>query len=116
MKPHYFPAVGGLFCSLLLMLPPGLAVALDPDQALHDWQLRRLMEPLQVELEKERKGSVYIYDGLNETEVEKALNTHFDRIQYMMFMGTVRTDTRGEPLRDASGNPVRESGGCSAPD
>jgi len=92
---------------------PGHGMDLDPDKALHDWQVQRLMEPLPRDLEKERKGRVYIYDGLTEREVDTALDTQFPRIQNMMFVGTVKTDTHGEPLQDAeSGEPVRESGGC----
>jgi len=31
----------------------------------------------------------------------------------MMFVGTVKTDARGEPLHDnATGAVIRESGGC----
>jgi hypothetical protein len=86
---------------------------LDPDKALHDWKVRRLMEPTPQELEKERKGTVYIYDGLTEREVDAALNTQFPRIQSMMFIGTVKTDQSGEPLQDTnSGQPIQESGNC----
>lgn len=103
--------------SLLSVAEPTLAVAQDSDQALHDWQLRRLMQPLPHELEKEHSGSVYIYDGLTEPEVETALSAHFERIQYMMFMGTVKTDAGGQPLRDsATGEVIQESAGCNNPE
>jgi hypothetical protein len=56
---------------------------------------------------------VYIYDGLTEREVDTALDTQFARIQNMMFVGTLKTDTRGEPLQDnATGQYAQESGGC----
>jgi len=114
------PSIPGLMAgvlSLLSVAAPTLAMAQDVDQALHDWQLRRLMQPLPHELEKERSGSVYIYDGLTEPEVERGLNAHFDRIQHMMFMGTVKTGGGGEPLRDsATGQFIQESGGCSNPE
>jgi hypothetical protein len=88
-------------------------VELDPDKGLHDWQVQRLMAPSPRAIEKEREGYVYIYDGLAEREVETALDTQFPRIQNMMFVGTVKTDTHGEPLQDAeSGEPIQESGGC----
>jgi hypothetical protein len=106
-------SVGVMAVSLLSFASPGRGMDLDPDKALHDWQVQRLMEPSPRDLEKERKGSVYIYDGLTEREVDTALNTQFSRIQNMMFVGTVKTDTHGEPLQDAeSGEPVQESGGC----
>lgn len=102
MKHEFIPAIVAGAVSLLSVAEPILGMAQDPDQALHDWQLRRLMQPLPHELEKERSGSVYIYDGLTEPEVETALNAHFDRIQHMMFMGTVKTDGSGQPLRDSA--------------
>lgn len=117
MKQEFIPAVVVGVVSLLSIAEPTLGVAQDSDKALHDWQLRRLMQPLPHELEKERSGSVYIYDGLTEPEVESALNVHFDRIQYMMFMGTVKTDAGGQPLRDsATGEVIQESGGCNNPE
>lgn len=94
-----------------------LTISQNPDQALHDWQIQRLMQPSPRELQKERSGGVYIYDRLTQKEVDTALDRQFDRIQNMMFVGTVRTDSRGEPLRDAAtGRPIQESGGCSSPD
>lgn len=114
------PSIPGLLAgvlSLLSVAEPTLAVAQDSGQALHDWQLRRLMQPLAHELEKERSGSVYIYDGLTEPEVDTALGAHFDRIQHMMFMGTIKTDAGGQPLRDsATGQVIQESGGCNNPE
>ena len=104
-----------LMMSLLAIAVPAPGLSQDPDQALHDWQVRRLMQPLPHELKKERSGSVYIYDGLTEREVETALDAHFNRIQYMMFVGTVKTDARGEPLHDnATGQVIQESGGCGS--
>ena len=106
-------SVGTMAVSLLSFANLSSGTELDPDKALHDWQLRRLMEPWRRELETERKGNVYIYDGLTEREVETALNANFERIQNMMFVGTVKTDTSGEPLQHAdSGQFIKESGGC----
>ncbi|MFO7541937.1 MAG: hypothetical protein R6W97_03870 [Thiobacillus sp.] len=103
--------------SVLLLGSAGPGMAQDPDQNLHDWQVRRLMQPLPHELKKELDGSVYIYDGLTEKEVEVALDAHFGRVQHMMFIGTKKTDSRGELLRDAqTGQVMQESGGCSTPD
>ena len=86
-----------------------------PDKGLHDWQLRRLTQPLPQELAKERSGSVYVYDGLNDREVDAALDSQFNRIQYMMFVGTKKTDERGRVKQDpATGRVMQESGGCSS--
>lgn len=76
-----------MLAGLLSVSDPDVGSAGGPDQALHDWQLRRLMDPLPHELKKERAGGVYICDGLTEREVDRALDAHFDRIQHMMFMG-----------------------------
>ena len=147
MEPTFIPTMGAVTISFLsvavAVADPGLGLGHDPDRALHDWpvrrlmqpspyelklvhdpdralrdwQVRRLMQPSPYELKKERRGSVYIYDGLTEREVETALDTNFDRIQHMMFMGTVRTDASGQPLRDtATGQLIQESGGCSSPE
>jgi hypothetical protein len=117
MEPTFISTAGAVAVSMLFVADPGLGMAQDPDQALHDWQVRRLMQPLPHELIKERSGSVYIYDGLTEREVETALDTNFNRIQYMMFVGTVKTDASGQPLLDTStGQVVQESGGCSNPE
>jgi hypothetical protein len=113
MKPTIIPAMSAVVVCMLFVAYSGLGLAQDPDKALHDWQVQRLMEPSPRDLEKEHRGYVYIYDGLTEREVDTALNTQFPRIQNMMFVGTVKTDTRGEPLQDAeSGQPIQESGGC----
>ena len=119
MEPTFIPTMGAVTISFLsvAVADPGLGLGHDPDRALHDWPVRRLMQPSPYELKKERRGSVYIYDGLTEREVETALDTNFDRIQHMMFMGTVRTDASGQPLRDtATGKLIQESGGCSSPE
>jgi hypothetical protein len=110
MKVTFVFSMGGMAASLLSIANPGIGMDLDPDKALHDWQVQRLLEPSQRELEKERKGSVYIYDGLTDREVDTALKTQFPRIQNMMFVGTVKTGARGEPVQDAG--YVKESGGC----
>ena len=69
------------------------ASAADPsaDANLEQWQLRRLNEPTERERAHEREGNVYIYDRLTDREVNQALNAHFDRIEYMLFVGTRKT-------------------------
>lgn len=114
MKHSFIFSVGAMAVSLSAFANLGNGIELDPDKALHDWQVRRLMDPSPQELEKERMGNVYIYDGLTEREVDTALITHFDRIQHMMFVGTVKTDTSGEALQDpVSGQSIQESGSCN---
>ncbi|MCU0811666.1 MAG: hypothetical protein MUE59_11650 [Thiobacillaceae bacterium] len=79
---------------------------------LQKWQLRRLLLPNERELEHERKGNVYIYEGLTDRQVEDALSTHFDRIEYMLFLGTKRTDESGKLLHKEDGTAAKESADC----
>jgi hypothetical protein len=59
-----------------------------------DWQLQRLRDPSEQrlrdpseqQLRVENKGRVVIYDGLKSTEIDKALDQHFDRIEHMRFI------------------------------
>jgi hypothetical protein len=78
------------------------------------WQVRRLMQPTPAEIEREKKGEVFIYENLKDTEVKAALQQQFNRIQNMMFVGTVKTDEAGEVRRDPDTNApvVEDNGGC----
>lgn len=102
-----------LAASLLLSAAPvGAMDAGSPQANLEQWLLRRLNDPTAHELAHEREGNVYIYDGLTDREVEQALDEHFDRIEYMMFMGTRQTEPTGEVRTDAQGHVETESPGC----
>lgn len=105
-----------LFCFLALpMAVMAAPVQAGNDEAqanLQQWQLRRLNQPTMRERAQELSGGIYIYDGLNDKQVDQALDKHFDRIENMMFMGTIKTGPSGDALRDGQGNVVTESGGC----
>lgn len=60
-----------------------------------DWQERRLLAPTANQQRMEQQGRVYIYDGLHEETVDRALDTEFDRVQNMMFIGVKRTTVDG---------------------
>lgn len=97
--------------ALMSAVPVGAAEA--PAQTnLEQWQLRRLVEPTQRERTHERRGNVYIYDGLADREVDRALDTQFDRIEYMMFLGTRKTGSAGAANNNAQGQAETESPGC----
>ena len=102
-----------LMC-IALLAPP--VWANDADKNLLDWQLRRLLQPLPREVAKENAGQIYIYDGLTDKAVERALDSQFSRIQYMMFVGTIKTDEKGNAIIDpVTGQMQLDSSGCVSP-
>jgi len=74
----------GLLPALLLLAVSADATAASPFK-YDSWQERRLMEPKPQELQSEAHGKVFIYDGLEATTVDRAMDQHFDRIDNMMF-------------------------------
>lgn len=103
--------IGFVMVANMLMCAMPAGAASDPAQTnLELWLLRRLNEPTELERAHEREGNVYIYDGLTDRQVDQALNLHFDRIEYMMFVGTRRTDPTAEAPSDAE----TESPGCGS--
>ena len=78
-----------------------------------DIELRRLFDPTQAELAAESDGRIYIYDGLTDIDVQRALNEEFDRVENMMFIRTKQTDESGEVKRDEDTGAVEyEDDGC----
>jgi hypothetical protein len=78
-----------------------------------DIELRRLFEPTQAELAAEEQGRIYIYDGLRDVDVQRALDEEFERVDHMMFIRTRKTDETGEVKRDADTGTVEyEDDGC----
>ena len=84
----------------------------DADPQQH-WQLSLLFNPGGQQHEMERRGRIFIYDGLRDIEIEKALDDQFDRIGSMMFVNTVVTGDGGVPLTDPqTGAVLVEDDGC----
>ena len=76
-------------------------------------ELRRLFDPTQSELEQETEGRIYIYDGLRDKDVERAMEEEFDRVENMMFIREKKTDEKGEVLKDRkTGADVVQDDGC----
>lgn len=74
---------------------------------------RRLFEPTPGELRAEAAGRIYIYEGLRDTDVERALEEEFKRVQNMMFIRVKPTDEDGEPRKDPkSGAEYVQDDGC----
>ena len=82
-------------------------------EGVRDIDLRRLFEPTEAEREEEATGRIYIYDGLRDIDVERAMRDEYDRIENMMFVREKKTDGKGEVLKDpATGEDVVEDDGC----
>ena len=53
---------------------------------LSEIERRRLLDPTSGELRAEATSRVYIYEGLRDRDVERALEEEFKRVQNMMFI------------------------------
>ena len=86
----------------------------DADAAtVKSWQMVRLFEPTQADLNVAANGRVMSYDGLTDRDVERAFDEQVDRLVYMMFIRVVVTDDSGKARRSESGQVVTESDdGC----
>ena len=66
-----------------------------------------------TQLAMEENGRVMIYNGLRDIEVQRVLDEQFDRIESMMFTGTVVTDKKCELVRnEETGEILVENNGC----
>jgi hypothetical protein len=68
--------------------------------AAQNWQMRRLMQPTQLEMQGEIRGGVFIYDGLHSRQIDKALDANFERMQNMMFIRTRTGSGETEVVQD----------------
>jgi hypothetical protein len=83
------------------------------DDPARNWQLSLLFNPGEQQYKMESRGRVFIYDGLRDSEVERALDEQYDRVESMMFINTVITDDYGVPMRDEdTGEMLVENDGC----
>ena len=82
--------LAGMLTVMLLMPFPTTAGAEDR------FQHKILFSPTHSQLKVEARGRVMIYDGLDNAEVERALDEQFDRIEHMMFVHTRHPEPDGE--------------------
>ncbi len=71
--------------------------------AADSYQEKVLFEPHQSQRLAEARGRIMIYDGLDSTVVDKALDEQFDRIDNMMFVRTRHGSEEGEIYVDDDG-------------
>jgi len=64
---------------------------------LHGVQYKRLITPSNQQTKKESEGKVYLYIAMKDKEVEKVLDSDFDRIENFLFMSVIVTDKTGSP-------------------
>lgn len=57
---------------------------------VRDIELRRLFEPTPAEVQSEKSGRIYIYEGMRESDISRAMEEEFDRVDSMMFIRTQR--------------------------
>lgn len=96
-----------------MFVNPIVSVFADDDNSVEQWQLTRLFSPTENDLKNEAKGQVFIYSGLKDIDVDRALDKNFNRIQSMMFIKTKITDSDGEPkVEEKTGITLAENDGC----
>ena len=85
----------------LLIIPLALLTGFAGQvSATQGWQERRLLAPSAAQQRMEQRDRVYIYDGLHEDTVDHALDTQFERVENMMFVGVRHTTEDGEEYSD----------------
>ncbi len=80
---------------------------------LRDIEIRRLFEPTPAEIRAEQSGRIFIYEGLRDVDVARAMREEFDRVDAMMFIRVQVTDEQGEVKKEPeTGTPVYQDDGC----
>ncbi len=86
---------------------------LAPAKDLRDIELRRLFEPTSAEVRAEQEGRIYIYEGLKEEDIARALREQFRRVDSMMFIRVQPTPVAPTPGPVGNTTPVYyQNDGC----
>lgn len=113
MEPKITNRLMELVLLSVLVAPVSFALASSPAMAAGSWQQKQLFEPDETQLKRESMGRVTIYSGFTDVQVAQAIDQQFDRVEHMMFVGTVVTASDGEPKTDErSGGVQTEDDGC----
>lgn len=54
-----------------------------------EWDRKQLFGPSSALLDREKAGNVTIYDGVFSSDVDRAMDEQFDRVESMMFVRTL---------------------------
>jgi len=99
--------------TLTLLLYTGLHALAGELDSMRKWQMELLFNPVGSQLRLENKGRIFIFDGMQDSDIDRALEEQFDRIEHMMFVRTVITDEQGMPVRNETSNEILvEDDGC----
>ena len=102
-----------LVLSMAIIGGSSIAAASDSDDSMNGWQLSLLFDPSPAQQRVEKRGRVMIYNGLRSSDIDRALEEQFDRIDSMMFVNTVITDKQGKLVTDPNtGEVMTEDDGC----
>lgn len=85
------------------ILAAGLMMHTLTESAADSYQEKVLFEPHQSQRLAEARGRVMIYDGLDSTVVDKAMDEQFDRIDNMMFVRIHHSSEEGDEYVDDDG-------------
>ena len=95
--------------AMTLMATVGVASAADVSEI----EKRRLFQPTQAELQEDAAGRIYIYDGLTQADIERAMDEELNRVESMMFIRVKKSDEQGKVVKDPeTGYALVEDDGC----
>lgn len=105
----FMTACGLIFFIAVSMLATGNTFAA---QQYEKWQKQRLMQPTKPQLENERRGHIFIYDGMSEQDVDRAMDQAFGRIDSMMFINIKTKEDGGNVPSTNNDTSDTDDDGC----